>query len=176
MKHLLIRAAACLSIGIALARADEPAGPALPRLPPPLGDISWSLGVLEKHFQVAECKYYAVDEFTAGGRVVAEETVVWTLEAKEALRASAVFELLHPNPSPSPFFKVRFFRSEEGKEVAADARTDSYALIRDGRWIGPKTGPDLAKGDKLQVWVHLGKEGSAGLIEQKASKMVVTAK
>ena len=175
MKRLLITAAAYFSIGIVLARADESVGRDPPRLPPPLGDISWSLGMLEKHFQVAECKYYAPDEFTAGGRIVAEETVVWTLEAKEALRASAVFELLHPNPSPNPFFKVRFFRSAEDKEVSADAQT-SYALIRDARWIGPKTGPDLVKGDKLQVWVHLGKKGSTGLIEQRASKMVVTAK
>lgn len=176
MKIVVATHLAFVAIGIASAGAGEAANKAGERLPRPLETVAWDLGVLEKHFKVVECKYYAADEFTAGNRVVAEETIVWTLEAKEPLRAKEVFDLLHPSPPPSPFYKVRFTKTVDGKEVAADAREKGYSLIGDLRWFGPKTGPDLAKGDKLQVWVHLGKEGSAGVIEQNATRLTVKAK
>jgi hypothetical protein len=158
------------------AQAGEDAAKKELRLPAPLEAISCDFTVLEKHFDGVETKLYAADEFTVGNRVVAEETIVWTLAAKEPLAAKEVYELLRPNPAPSPFYKVRFTKKVEGKEVPADARAKGYSLIGDLRWLGPTTGPDLAKGDKLQVWVHLGQEGSAGLIEQKATRLTVTAK
>ena len=176
MKIVAATHAAFVVIGIASAGAGEAANKAGERLPRPLDTVACDLSVLEKHLEVVECKYYAADEFTAGNRVVAEETIVWTLAAKEPLRAREVYDLLHPNSAPRLFYKARFFKTVDGKEVAADARTDGYSLIGDLRWLGPKTGPDLVKGDKLQVWVHLGSEGSAGLIEHKATKLIVTAK
>ncbi len=166
----------CAAIGIVSAQADDEADKRVLHLPSPLDGVACDFGVLGKHFQVVESKFYAADKFSAGNRVVAEETIVWTLEAKAPLAAKEVYDLLHPNPAPSPFFKIRFFKTVEGKEAAADARADGYRLIGDQRWLGPKTGPDLAKGDKLQVWVHLGKEGSAGLIEQKSTRLAITAK
>jgi hypothetical protein len=176
MKVITASLMALVAIGNASAVAEDAADKRELRLPPPLDGVACDFGVLGKHFQVVESKSYAADEFSVGNRVVAEETIVWTLEAKAPLAAKEVYDLLHPNPAPSPFFKVRFLKTVEGKEVAADARTDGYRLIGDRRWLGPKTGPDLAKGDRLQVWVHLGKEGSAGLIEQKAARLAITAK
>jgi hypothetical protein len=167
---------ASISIGIIPARAEETAGKHDLRLPAPLDGISCDFRVLEKHFQVVETKLYAADEFSVGNRAVAEETIAWTLEAKAPLAAKEVYNLLHPNPLPSPFYKVRFSKLIDGKEIAADAREKGYSLIGDRRWLGSETGPGLAKGDKLQVWVHLGQEGSAGLIEQKATKLTITAK
>jgi hypothetical protein len=176
MKVIAKALVAFVVMGFAAARAGEDAEKKELRLPAPLDGIACDFGVLDKHFQVVESNFYAKDEFTAGNRVVAEETIVWTLEAKEPLSAKEVFDLLRPSPAPSPFYKVRFTKTVDGKEVAADARETGYSLIGDLRWLGPKTGPDLAKGDKLQVWVHLGKEGSAGLIGQKATRLAVTAK
>lgn len=148
---------------------------ARPKLPAPLDAIAYDLGKLAEHFKVAECKFYAEGEFKVGERVVEEETVVWTLEAKEALKGDAVFRLLHPNKFPDAFAKIRFENSDAGKTVSADARPAGYVLIRDPRWINLKASPDLAAGDKLQVWVHLGKEGSAGLVANGAAQMVVVA-
>ena len=142
-------------------------------LPPPLQAITFDLGVLAKHFDVAECKVHAAGEFTAGNRVAEEETIVWTLRAKKAMKGDEVFRLLHPNPPPSPFAQVQFLKVVEGKDASANARAGGYRLIRDLRWINPKAAPDLAAGEKLQVWVHLGREGSAGLLENKATKMLV---
>jgi hypothetical protein len=167
---------ACCALGLAIAQTDENETAALHRLPKPLDAVAYDLGDLEKQFQVVECRLYPADEFTVGGRVVAEETIVWSLEAKEGLKGAEVYDLLQPSPVPSPFLKVRFFKTVDGKEVPADARPKGYSLIGDRRWISRKTGPDLAKGEKLQVWFHLGNEGSAGLIALKATKMVVAMK
>jgi hypothetical protein len=176
MKVIAKTVVAVVVIGFVSAQAGEDADKKELRLPAPLDAVACDFGVLEKHLHVADAKFYLTGEFTAGNRVVAEETIVWTLEAKEALSAKEVFDLLHPNPAPGPFYKVRFSKTVEGKDVPADARAKGYSLIGDLRWIGPKTGPDLAKGDKLQVWVHLGNEGSTGLIAQKATRLTVAAK
>ena len=176
MKVIAKALVALFITGFASAHAEESAEKKELRLPAPLDGIACDFGVLEKHFQVVESKLYAADEFNVGNRVVAEETIVWTLEAKSPLSAKEVYELLHPNPAPSPFYKVRFSKTVEGKEVAADAREKGYSLIGDIRWLGPKTGPDLAKGERLQVWVHLGQEGSAGLIEQKVTRLTITVR
>src|SRR5436190_22018448 len=69
-----------------------------PKLPPPLDAITYDLGNLVEHFKVVECKHFGEGEFSAGERVVAEETIVWTLEAERAMKGDAVFKLLHPNP------------------------------------------------------------------------------
>ncbi len=164
----------CCTLGLHSTRASDKGD--APRLPAPLDNVTCDFGRLEKTFNIVESRFYDADEFTVDGRVVAEETIVWTLEAKEAIKGKEVHQLLHPNPSPNPFFKVRFFRIADGEEKVADARPQGYSLIRDGRWIDPRKGPDLDRGDKLHVWVHLGTEGSAGLTEQKAAKMVVTTK
>ena len=176
MKFAALALVALVSIGSASAQADRAPEQAEQRLPKPLDGVICDLGPLETHFQIVASKYYAADEFSVGNRVVAEETIVWTLEAKTPLRASDVYALLHPNAAPSPFLRVHFSKSVDGKVRVADARVSGYSLIGDRRWIGPKTGPDLGKGDKLQVWMHLGKEGSAGLIEQSATKLTITAK
>jgi hypothetical protein len=160
---------------LATGGADEDAPKAEPSLPPPLQAITFDLGDLVKPFDVAECKVHAAGEFTSGNRVVEEETIVWTLQAKNALKGDEVFRLLHPSPPPSPFAQVQFLKVVDGKDASADARVGGYRLIRDLRWINPKAAPDLAAGDKLQVWVHLGREGSAGLLENKATKMLVLA-
>jgi hypothetical protein len=146
------------------------------RLPKPLDNITADFGGLEKQFKVAESKHYAAGEFTVDTRSVEEETIVWVLEAKDAVKGKAIFDLLHPNPIPDPFLQVRFVKSQDDKDVAADARPRGYRLIREGRWINPKMCPDLAQGERMQVWVHLGTEGSAGLLENKATKMVIVAK
>lgn len=158
------------SIGHAEKREDKDARP---KLPAPLDAIAYDLGKLAEHFKVAQCKLYAEGEFKVGERVVAEETVVWTLEAKDTMKGDAVFRLLHPNKFPDPFAKVRFEKSDAGKTVSADARPAGYYLARDARWINLKMAPDLAAGDKLQVWVHLGQEGSAGLVANRAERMIV---
>ena len=176
MKTLAAALTVCAAFGLTPAQADDATDKARQRLPSPLEGIACDLGVLEKHFQVVESKLYGPDEFTAGNRLVAEETIVFTLEAKAPLPAEEVYDLLRPNPPPSPFYKARFFKTIDGKEVAADGREKGYSLIGDLRWLGPKTGPDLAKGDKLQIWLHLGKEGSAGLIEQRATRLLVSVK
>jgi hypothetical protein len=171
-----LEALALVLIGIAAAQADQAQNTTEQRLPEPLDGVISDLGPLEKHFQIVVSKYYAADEFSVANRVVAEETIGWTLEAKAPLRGSEVYALLHPNAAPSPFLRVHFSKTVDGKVQVADARVSGYSLIGDRRWIGPKTGPDLAKGDRLQVWMHLGKEGSAGLIEQSATKLHITAK
>ena len=155
---------------------DSTEGGAKQNLPPPLNSVSYDLGTLAEHFTLAECNHYPEGKSTSGGRLVDEETLVWTLQAKRAMKGDALFRLLHPNPFPDPFARVRFQKSVDGKAVSADARTNGYSLIRDIRWINLKTAPDLAAGDKLQVWIHLGKEGSAGLLESKATRLVVVAK
>jgi|GEM_PF-3632863 hypothetical protein len=159
----------------ALATDANAGGKEEQKLPPPLDAITYHLGNLTEHFKVVECKHYGESEFTAGDRVVAEETIAWTLEARRAMKGDQVFRLLHPNPFPNAFAKVRFEKSVDGKAVSADARPNGYSLIRDFRWINLKTAPDLAAGDKLQVWIHLGKEGNAGLLANKATRMVIVA-
>jgi hypothetical protein len=175
MKFEALALAVLVLIGISAAEADQAQNKAEQRLPKPLDGVICDLGPLEKHFQIVVSNYYAADEFSVGNRVVAEETIVWTLEAKAPLRASEVYALLHPNAAPSPFLHVQFSKTVDGKVRVADARVSGYSLIGDRRWIGPKTGPDLAKGDRLQVWMHLGKEGSAGLIEQSATRLHIAA-
>jgi hypothetical protein len=166
----------CWSFTFCPARAAEKEAPTVRSLPKPLEAIAYDFGVLEKHFKVVECKFYPADEFTVDGRVVAEATIVWSLEAKDTMKGSEIYDVFHPNPAPSPFLRIRAFKLMNAKEVSAAARPQGYALIRDGRWISRKAAPDLAKGEKLSVWVHLGSGGSASLIEQGVVKLAVSVK
>lgn len=176
MMRFVMTIVVCYILTVPPTCADDRGDLANKRLPAPLDNVTCEFGALEKAFRVVGKSFYAADEFMVDGRTVAEETIVWTLEAKDAIKGRAVYQLLHPNPSPNPFFRIRFFKIVDGRDVSVDARPQGYYLVRDGRWINPKNSPDLEQGEKLHVWVHLGKEGSAGLIEQKAIKMVVTEK
>jgi len=146
------------------------------RLPEPLERVAYDLGTLAQHFKIVSVKLHLPDSFTVGGRTVAEETIVWSLEAQESIKGADIYKMLHPGTAASPFPRVRFLKVVDGKEVSADARGMGYSLAREVRFINPKAAPNLDKGDRMDVWVHLGKEGTAGLIEQQASKMVVTLK
>ena len=150
--------------------ADAPR-PDSHKLPSPLDGITADFGAVENLFRVAEVRLYAPYEFRVGEpeRVVAEETIVWTVEAKVPLTGAQIFRLFH-NPPP----QVSFFRRADGKDISADARPDGYPLICDLRWFRLRPpGSDLGKGETLKLWVHLGKkdgEGSSGLVANGAVK------
>jgi hypothetical protein len=175
MMRFLVLAISLFTLGTSPATcADEPGKEG--RLPEPLEKVVCDFGPLAAHFKVVEAKLHPANSFTVGGRIVAEETIVWTLEAREDLKGVDVYKMLHPGPAPSPFLKVRFLRMVDGKDEPADARPKGYLLGREVRWIDPKKASDLPKGARMDVWAHLGKEGTAGLIAQQASKLVVATK
>ena len=140
-----------------------------PRLPKPLDSIAVDYSFFAKDFKLVNVAYFESGRFETPDprpRVVAEETLVWTLEAVRDVKASNLNKL-----RSNPFPRVKFRKVQKGKEVNADARTRGYGLFHDGRWLGKK-GPDLRKGKQIRVWTHLGREGTAGLLQSKATKMV----
>src|SRR5687767_11646497 len=92
MTRVIILAGAYCAIGVASIWADDKKVVATNRLPKPLNDVASDFGVLEQRFKVVENKYYPAREFTVDGRVVAEETIVWVLEAKEAIKGDEVYQ------------------------------------------------------------------------------------
>jgi hypothetical protein len=170
MTRFLTLAGVCGLVGL-LSAAPNAQVEASDRLPAPLDGITTDLSQIENLFRVTEVRLYARDEFRVGepGRVVAEETIVWTLEAKVSLTGAQIHRLFH-NPRPT----VLFIKLAEGREVNADARPDGYKLIADLRWFRLRPqGTELAKGETMKVWVHLGKEGSNGIVDSKAAKMAL---
>lgn len=137
-------------------KADEPK-PTL--LPAPLDGVVLDPGPLGEKFEVAKVELFGPGEFTVPpNRVVAEDTLVFTLRAKADAGKAEMHKLL-----ATPFPRVRFLKQQDGKSLDADARTRGYTLHHDGRWLAAGRGPDVKTGESLQVWTHLGKGGADAL-------------
>jgi hypothetical protein len=138
-------------------------------LPAPLDGVAMDLGQIENLFRVTDVCVFAPGEFQVGRRPVAEETIVWTLEARVRLTGAQIHRLFH-NPRP----RVSFLKAADGQDVSADARPDGYQLVCDLRWFRLRPpGRDLAAGERFEVWVHLGRPGSAGLLANGATTVLL---
>jgi hypothetical protein len=174
MKPFLIVVGLCGVFSVMPAGRSDGQRPDSNKLPSPLDSITADFSAVENLFRVAEVRLYAPNEFRVGEpeRIVADETIVWTLEAKVPLTGAQIHRLFH-NPRP----QVSFFRRANDKDVNVDARADGYQVICDLRWFSMRpSSPDLTKGQSLKVWVHLGKkdgEGSSGLVANGAVKMTL---
>jgi hypothetical protein len=151
------------------ANRNEDAEHVVDKLPAPLDGVAVDFSQIENLFRVADVSLFAPDEFRVGDRVVAEETIVWTLEARVRLTGAQIYRLFH-NPHP----RVSFFKSADDRQVSADARPDGYHLMSDLRWFRLKpAGEDLAAGERMEVWVHLGPPGSRGLLASGATEILL---
>ncbi|HEX5104404.1 MAG TPA: hypothetical protein VFV87_11365 [Pirellulaceae bacterium] len=160
----------CLLGLVALVQAPplEAAEPQQVLLPAPLDAVALDPGPFGEKFDVVKIEHFGPGEFTVPpNRVVAEDSLVFTLRAKVAVDKAAMNSLL-ANPVP----RVRFVKQQDGKSLDADARPQGYRLHHDGRWLSARLGPDLKAGESFQVWTHLGKEGAVALKEKGASQAV----
>ncbi|MDP6443814.1 MAG: hypothetical protein QGG36_14825 [Pirellulaceae bacterium] len=156
---------------VSILHADDQKRPE--QLPKPLDRIAIDLGSLDSDFEIAKVEYFASGQFSTTDprpRVVAEETLVFTLRAKREISGARMNKLL-----ANPFPRARFVRAENGKPVAADARKSGYGLFHNGRWLG-KAGPPLKRDATVRLWTHLGDAGSAGLHKSKATSVVLDKK
>ena len=164
LKHAFLLAALAIAF-VSTASADEPA-----KLPKPLDGVTLDLGLLKKQFQVVETRLYESKEFKSLGnpaREIAEQTLVWKLEAKTDVTGKAAAGLFERPAFP----RVRFYSFEENKRKPADAREMGYFLATDRRWIRGD-GEALKKGDRLTVYTPIGKTGAADLVKEGASVVV----
>ena len=153
---------------LAQATSSEADEPQQVLLPPPLDAVALDPGPFGEKFDVVKIEHFGPGEFTVPpNRVVAEDSLVFTLRAKVALSKVEMNSLL-ANPAP----RVRFVKQQDGKSLDADARPQGYGLHHDGRWLSARMGSDLKAGDSFQVWTHLGKEGAGAVKEKGASKAI----
>jgi hypothetical protein len=141
------------------------------QLPAPLNEVTAEMSYFAERFELVEVSFFESGLFHTPDprpRVVQEETIQWTFEAKRDLEGAELNKLL---ANPFPF--VRFSRVVDGEETIVDAREQGYRLFHDGRWLGKK-GPTLKQGERIRVWMHLGREGSAGLLRNKPAKLSIT--
>lgn len=139
------------------------------RLPKPLDGVSLDLGLLTAHFQVVESKLYQRGEFKTleqRPRVIAEQVLVWTIEAKADVSSKTAYELFE-----NPFPRVKFYSQKGDKLNPADAREQGYFLVTDRRWIGGR-GETLKKGGRITVYSPIGDGGVTDLQGNEVSKVV----
>ncbi len=143
------------------------------KLPAPLDAVIVDLGDLDAHFTIADSQLYESRQFKSLGqppRVIAEQVLVWTLEAKAELTGKQAAQLFE-----NPFPVVKFYATASGQDVSVGDRKDGYFLATDRRWIRGD-GPALKDGDRITVYMPLGKTGTTELVNAKATKLVVEKK
>ena len=165
-------------------RGVDDSDPVPVHLPKPLDHVALDLGPFAADFDVAESAFLEEGEFETPDptpRVVQEETIRWTLAANRDLSADELRKLIDfKGLAPADarkllegdgrrlfHFRVVFSNRETDQESDADARVGGYYLAT--YWDRNA----MRKGDKLQVWTHLGDAGADGLVKTGATHAVI---
>jgi hypothetical protein len=164
--------------------AVDDSDPVPVHLPKPLDHVALDLGPFAADFDVAESAFLEEGEFETPDptpRVVQEETIRWTLAANRDLSADELRKLIDfKGLAPADarkllegdgrrlfHFRVVFSNRETDQESDAGARVGGYYLAT--YWDRNA----MRKGDKLQVWTHLGDAGADGLVKTGATHAVI---